>query len=130
MASNPKALQRRLMKKYNIHFDGPEPGINSSWPVTRKTIFEHIQKLGKTEYHRYQESISCDVLQRPWKEQVRQRAERTVETVKSCLDGRKNEAGWRLAVEPIILKRISYEVAWYVSPYWDFIISNSRGSSC
>ncbi|KAH8889236.1 hypothetical protein GQ53DRAFT_842939 [Thozetella sp. PMI_491] len=109
MASNTKAT---LVKQFNIHFDGPVDAVpKEGWPTTRQAIVEHIQKLGKQEYHQYQESISYDVLHRPWREQVRRRATRTVELAKSCLNGRKNEAGWRFSVEAEVMARLSIEVA-------------------
>ncbi|KAI0381180.1 hypothetical protein F5Y04DRAFT_281154 [Hypomontagnella monticulosa] len=112
MSSNWRKAQRRLMKKYNIHFDGPaEPKVNEHWPDPRKVIFDHIVELGRTEYDGYKESITYDLNQRPWRSQVLRRAKRVVALAKSCLDSRKNEAGWRSSVEAEIMARLTVEVA-------------------
>ncbi|ENH66316.1 hypothetical protein FOC1_g10001437 [Fusarium oxysporum f. sp. cubense race 1] len=81
MPPNQREIQRQLMKKYNIIFDGPIDSItNPQWPGNCNTIFDHIRRLGKTDYSEYQ--------------------------------SRKNESGWRLALESEVMARFSVEIAW------------------
>jgi hypothetical protein len=115
MASNATAgeVKRQLMKKYHIHFDGPIESIDiADRPRNHEITFKHIRQLGKTELERYQETIDVDLHHRPWKERVPRRAKRIAELAKLCRQGRKNEAGWRLTLEPEVLARLSVEVAW------------------
>src|SRR6478752_7808616 len=77
MPPNQREIQRQLMKKYNIIFDGPIDSIsNPQWPSNCNTIFDHIRRLGKTDYSEYRESISADFTRFPWRHQVHQRAKR------------------------------------------------------
>lgn len=109
--------QRRLMKKYDIHFDEP---IESSfrppdhWSPTRSAIVRDIQKLGVTRYDLYEESISCDARNRPWREHIRRRARHLVLLSQKCLSERRNESGWRFLVEAEVVARLSVEVACHI----------------
>ncbi|KAF5558568.1 hypothetical protein FMEXI_333 [Fusarium mexicanum] len=112
MPPNQLEIQRQLMKKYNIIFDRPIDSItNPQWPSNCNIIFDHIQRLGKTVYSEYHESISADFTRFPWRQKVQQRAKRVTDIAKRCLDGRKNESGWRLTMEPEVMARFSVEVA-------------------
>ncbi|KAK3297244.1 uncharacterized protein B0H64DRAFT_431222 [Chaetomium fimeti] len=115
MASSSKIpKRRRLIKKYKIRFDGPAESPFQSpenWPAARDNLVRSVQSLGQTEYHRYQASISCDSLHRPWREQVRRRAKRVAVKAQTCLANRKNESGWRFEVETEVMARMSIEVA-------------------
>lgn len=120
MASCPRAAQRNLIRKYNIHFDDPieqplDGSQASGWPVARRILVEHIHKLGMEQYERYHRSISCDAAHRPWREHIRQRARRTAALASFCRSNRKNEAGWRFTVETAVMARMSVEVSWYVA---------------
>ncbi|KAG9508266.1 hypothetical protein J7337_001830 [Fusarium musae] len=87
MPPNKREIQRQLMEKYNIIFDGPIDSVaNPQWPSNCDTIFDHIRRLGKTDYLEYQ-------------------------SAKRCLKSRKNESGWRLALESEVLARFSVEIA-------------------
>ncbi|KAH8679385.1 hypothetical protein BGZ61DRAFT_457118 [Ilyonectria robusta] len=112
MVSSQRPIQRQLMKKYNICFDGPIDSIrNPRWPSNCDPIFQHIRQLGKIDFEHYRDSISADVHHHPWREQVQRRASRVADIAKLCLEGRKNEGGWRLALEPEIMARLTVEVA-------------------
>jgi hypothetical protein len=113
MSPNQREIQRQLMKKYNIVFDGPIDSIaNPQWPSTCNTIFEHIRQLGRTDYSQYRESISADFQRSPWRYQVQRRAKRITEKAKLCIESRKNESGWRLSLESEVMARFSVEIAW------------------
>ncbi|EXL93514.1 hypothetical protein FOIG_13647 [Fusarium odoratissimum NRRL 54006] len=112
MPPNQREIQRQLMKKYNIIFDGPIDSItNPHWPSNCNTIFDHIRRLGKTDYSEYRESISADFTRFPWRHQAQQRAKRITKIAKRCLESRKNESGWRLALELEVMARFSVEIA-------------------
>ncbi|EWG35932.1 hypothetical protein FVEG_00115 [Fusarium verticillioides 7600] len=112
MPPNKREIQRQLMEKYNIIFDGPIDSVaNPQWPSNCNTIFDHIRRLGKTDYLEYRESVSADYTRFPWRQKVQQRAKRIAETAKRCLKSRKNESGWRLALESEVLARFSVEIA-------------------
>ncbi|EGU75170.1 hypothetical protein FOXB_14309 [Fusarium oxysporum f. sp. conglutinans Fo5176] len=112
MPPNQREIQRQLMKKYNIIFDGPIDSITSpQWPGNCNTIFDHIRRLGRTDYSEYRESISADFTRFPWRHQVQQRAKRITKIAKRCLESRKNESGWRLALESEVMARFSVEIA-------------------
>jgi hypothetical protein len=101
------------MKKYNIIFEGSIDSVDRSiLPSNCRTVFEHLRQLGKTEFEQYRENVSADLLHQPWREQARRRAKRISALAKLCLEGRKNESGWRLSLEPEIMARFSTEVAW------------------
>lgn len=110
---------RRLIKKHKIRFDAP---INfpftppEQWPANRGSIVKDIQGLGQTPYHQYQESIGHDTFHRPWREQLRRRADCIAEEAERCLWERRNEAEWRARMEEKVLARLSVEVAWSVTP--------------
>lgn len=109
MAAQQKQDLRILIQKYNIHFDGPIDRIQ--WPATHFQTFENIQKLGHTEFASYRESITIESDDKPWRQQIKLRAERIVNLAKLCRAGRKNEAGWRMSLESEILARFTIEVA-------------------
>ncbi|KAF4421576.1 hypothetical protein FACUT_10952 [Fusarium acutatum] len=112
MPPNQREVQRQLIKKYNIVFDGPIDSISDpQWPSNCNTIFDHIQQLGRTDYSEYRESISADFTRFPWRHQVQRRAKRIAESAKRCLQSRKNESGWRLALESEVMARFSVEIA-------------------
>ncbi|KAF5676902.1 hypothetical protein FHETE_1964 [Fusarium heterosporum] len=112
MPPNQREIQRKLMKKYNISFDGPIDRIGDPhWPSDWNTRFEHIKGLGKYEYSQYRESITADGLRFPWRSQVHRRAKRIAEKATQCIEGRKNESGWRLSLESEIMARFSVEIA-------------------
>ena len=114
-ASSSKPTLRKLIKKHKIHFDSP---VNfpftrpEQWPASRGSIVKDVQGLGQTPYLGYQESIGHDAFHRPWREQLRRRAERLAEEAERCLSERRNEAEWRARIEEKVLARLSIEVAW------------------
>lgn len=135
-ALSTKEAQRRLMKKYNIFFDGPVNLSNlSQFPPNLGTYFQHVKELGRTTYKDHCTNISADFHHHPWRHQVRKRADRIAHIAKRCLNTRQNESGWRLNVEHEIMARFSVEVAWYVAlvhgpPFAMHTHSNSGSKSC
>ncbi|KAF5535583.1 hypothetical protein FNAPI_12016 [Fusarium napiforme] len=112
MPPNKREIQRQLMEKYNIIFDGPIDSITDpQWPKSCNQVFHDIRQLGKTEYEGYHASISADSSQTPWRIQAKVRAESIRERVKRCIRARKNEISWRLAIETRIMARFDTEIA-------------------
>ncbi|KAF4992474.1 hypothetical protein FGRMN_7145 [Fusarium graminum] len=112
MPPNQREVQRKLMKKYNISFDGPIDTIRDPhWPSSCDSIFEQIKKAGRTDYLQYQESIAADASRASWRSQVQKRAKRITEKARQCIEGRKNESGWRLSLESEIMARFSVDIA-------------------
>lgn len=109
MAAQLKQKHRKLIEKYNIHFDGPVS--EGQWPSAHSETFNNIQKLGRTGFGEYRESDSIDSKDKPWREQTTHRAERIAALAKRCREGWKNEAGWGMMLECEILARFTIEVA-------------------
>lgn len=106
-------MERKLLREYHIEFVGPVESLSDKdKPKIHKTVISHIQKLGQFQFEHYQEIIAADIETYPWRDQVRQRARRIVQLAKRCRDARKNEAGWRFALEPEIMARFGVEVSW------------------
>lgn len=108
MVSGSKQLVHELKQEYNIHFDDHE----SRWSVHLKKTFGNIAARGTTSYENYHENITFESEERPWRAQTKHRAAMIAETATRCLKAKKNEAGWRLNVEHLILNRFSVEVSW------------------
>ena len=113
---------RRLAKKYRIFFDGPIP--RNQWPGSHAELFGNIQLLGGKTYDGYKTDRAKRSLGEPWGAHTAQRAERIVGIAKRCRSENRNEAGWRIALEPEVFSRFTIEVAWYASlrefalPFW------------
>jgi hypothetical protein len=101
---------RLLTRKYNIHFEGPVE--RKAWPSSFENIFLDIQKLGIVVFDEYCESSVIDSLNKPWKASARRRAKRLVALADLCRRERRNEAGWRMVIEPEVMARFTVEVAW------------------
>jgi hypothetical protein len=90
MTPEQKEQHRNLVKKYKIHFDGPDRRM--IWPLTHIQTFKNIQKLGKTEFQSYRESVTVDsAAERPWREQTRRRAKRISSLANGCREALANE---------------------------------------
>src|SRR5271155_4600993 len=101
---------RILTKKYNIHFDGPVE--RRACPSSYQNLFLEVQKLGKVVFEEYCESSVIVSFKEPWKAKTRRRAERLAALANLCQQERRNEAGWRLVLEPEVMARFTIEVAW------------------
>ena len=101
---------RILTKKYNVHFDGPVD--RRAWPLGYQNIFLDIQKLGTAVFEKYCEGSVIESFKKPWKANTRRRTERLTALANLCRRERRNEAGWRLVLDPEVMARFSIEVAW------------------
>jgi hypothetical protein len=109
MTPEQKQQPRNLIKKHNIHFDGTVG--RSQWPAAHSQTFSNIQKLGRTEFTLYRESITIDSDAYPWRNRLsgEQRGLRPWRSYAVKVE--KNEVGWRMLLESKVLARFTIEVA-------------------
>ena len=110
MAPNTPVNLYKLIKEYRIQFD--TQGHPDSWPDSHRQTFADIKELGKKEYQVYSETVDVESDLKPWRAQIKTRAKRISGLANNCRNSRKNEAGWRLNVEPEVLARFTIEVNW------------------
>ncbi|KXG51272.1 uncharacterized protein PGRI_095330 [Penicillium griseofulvum] len=109
MNSTEYSLRLKWADRLGIQFLGPvEP---DNWPQTYRRLFADIQKLGRHEYNSFVEDISIDSIEKPWRNSTRNRADRLSQLADNAWRERRNESGWRFAVENEIMHRFSVEVA-------------------
>lgn len=103
---------RRLMKKHRIFFEGPVEPVK--WPSVHRVIFSNIRALGERKYIDYEEARKERSPKGSFGADVLDRAARITSIADKCLLERRNEAGWRLCLEPEIFARFQNDIAWYV----------------
>ena len=101
---------RKLCNSYRITFNGRRSP--SEWPIAHAGLFSNIRTLGDTQYTTFGKRKESRLPEEPWGAQVIYRADRVVEIAEKCQRERRNEAGWRLALEPEIFSRFTVEFAW------------------
>jgi hypothetical protein len=114
---NAKLKHRQLLEQFHIHFDSPVQwpfAFPEHWPASRGGIVEDIRTLGRMSYDEYQARIKGDhdTVLRPWRAQLRRRAEQVAALAQTCRAERDNEAEWRGTLEAKVLARFEVEVAW------------------
>jgi hypothetical protein len=82
-------------------------------PSEHQARFEHIQALGRFQYHSYGLQPSPETVDKPWQLTNRHKAQRLSELAIRCRKENRNEAGWRAEVEFQLFERFNIEVAWY-----------------
>lgn len=110
MTPDQLEVLRRLCKRYRIIFNGRRSP--DEWPVAHAGLFADVTKLGATQYSVYAKAIESRSPDEPWAAQAIDRAHRVVAIAERCQRERRNEAGWRLALEPEIFSRFTVEVSW------------------
>ncbi len=101
---------RRLCENHRITFNSRRS--SNEWPKAHAKLFATVTRLGNTQYNIYKESKETGSPDAPWGAQAINRANRVVGIAQKCGRERRNEAGWRHALEPVILSRFTVEVAW------------------
>ena len=97
----------KLIKKYNIRFDGPLP--KSEWPRRYSGIYLNFEQVkGK----RFNDEAS-DKDRQGWL-RLQERALELNRFAKDCRCEGANEIKWRTDTETIVLKRFTEEFAWLV----------------
>ncbi|KAI2740946.1 hypothetical protein DTO013E5_2066 [Penicillium roqueforti] len=92
-----------------IEFLGPNEF--DRWPETHRRLFEDVQKLGNQKYNSFVVRITRESIQKPWMRATKARAERLSMLAERSYRERKNESGWRYAVENEIMYRFTVEVS-------------------
>lgn len=100
---------RKLVEKYNIHFDGPIPA--SSWPAQYVQVFRNIRDIARVRYEEYKPSERRKMITVA---EMKDRVAKLNRIAYSCRKQRENEATWRGLTEPEIVSRFAAEVAWCV----------------
>jgi hypothetical protein len=80
-----------------------------------KTIFRHVQQLGKTNFHDYRGYIGADLLHKPWRErdQMRRRARFIARWARKLDSGKEPQGSTQsFILQSEILARLSVEVDW------------------
>lgn len=109
----------RLMQKHRIYFDGPVS--QDRWPPQYKQLFATIkQDCGQKAYDAYKQMRKGRAVEEPWGADVLERAVRVVAKAERCRLEHRNEAGWRLSLEPEIFNRFTVEIAWYLPGFSKF----------
>lgn len=80
-----------------------------------KDFKEHISRY---TWEQYSSGTSLECRERPWKEDVQNRAKFIVETAIDLSKGSVDEADWRAQLEHHIFLRFESEVTWYVVTLW------------
>lgn len=105
-----KALYVRVAKKYDIRIiDDPE---RDDQHQRHPDLIAAVDRLKTKTYDAYVAQQDADAALFPWRQDITRLANRLVRKAKDCLD--QNEATWRFACEPIVINRLSAEIAWYV----------------
>ncbi|EXJ68817.1 uncharacterized protein A1O5_07748 [Cladophialophora psammophila CBS 110553] len=108
MAKVAEEIERRkLLRESNVFFD-----LNQSQAPGPEAYFQDIRALGGTNLDEYRANITIESDQKPWRQVILQHANFLSAKARRCLEQDKNEAGWRLLVEPAVIARFGIEVAW------------------
>ncbi len=102
---------RRLAKAHRIFFVS-NPSPPHSWPEGHRDTFLNIRKIGNFRFDQYGETVDILTNSKPWRNETKRRAARLSGLAAQCQRERRNEAGWRLLIEPEVFARFTVEVAW------------------
>jgi hypothetical protein len=81
-------------------------------PFEHQARLEHIQALGRFQYHSYGLRPSPESVDKPWQLTNRHKAKRLSKLAIRCKEEIRNKAGWRAEVEFQLFERFNIEVAW------------------
>jgi hypothetical protein len=99
---------RLLARRLNIAFRSLD---HKHWPAAHVNTFKEIQGIATQRFDNFNVD-SIDTTERPWKRQIKHRAELLAMRARNLLGQRRNEAGWRFAMENGVLHRFHVEVSW------------------
>lgn len=103
-----KALYVELAKKYDIRIIDDLPRDDPHQP--HRDVLEAVERLKTVRYDTYVPQRDGDIAATPWRLKNKRLAKRLVEKASDCLE--QNEATWRFACEPVVVHRLSAEIAW------------------
>jgi len=121
----------KVLRRLRIFFDGPAGA--TQWPSMYQTLFKQVQRLGSYNYSEYEGNVEQRSLDEPWVSVILKRTRKLSSLAKRCDRERRNEAGWRLILEPEIFARFSDEVVWYgrlAWVYWHPGKADTRSTKC
>jgi hypothetical protein len=98
---------RRLIKEYDICFDGPVP--SEDWPTQYVDIFRPVHDIKRLRYEEYKPNEKRALLTVA---EIKGRVARLNRIAYNCRGQRVNEATWRGLTEPDIVSRFAAEVTW------------------
>jgi hypothetical protein len=99
----------QLPEEHGVVFNvSPSP----EWPECHRDNFEAIRNIGRENFHTFCASIDIRSADEPWRGQLKHRAEWLASRAAQLSIQQRNEEGWRLGLENVVLHRFSVEVAW------------------
>lgn len=101
---------RRVVAEYRIC----EKSSSDKWPAAHQITFEHVESLAKTDLDAYGVGVSSESRE-PWKRHNINKAAYLAGKSAHLTGSSANESAWRHGIEGVIVKRLSDEVACYVS---------------
>ncbi|KAH8805456.1 hypothetical protein F5884DRAFT_446718 [Xylogone sp. PMI_703] len=107
-AEEAKKRHDVIKEIYKVHFvDDLEPGL---WPKRHKVTFRHITRLGTSVSKKWKSDVHANWRERPWRLDLKRRAEEIVARAKFCQKRERNEAEWRAELEPKKFERMDKEM--------------------
>jgi hypothetical protein len=64
------------------------------------------------QHDSYGEIVDIMSDKKPWRNKTKQNAKRLAHLADLCRRERRNEASWRMALEPEVFARLAIEIAW------------------
>ena len=101
---------RWLIRSNRIFFRRSIHSVREQCPY--EETFNDIATLGSYSFDSYRVNITPRLKEEPWRKQTASRAEWLSKRATELSKQRRNEAGWRLDLEPHVLLRFQTEVAW------------------
>lgn len=84
------------------------------WPDSHSKLLSDIQTLGDKSDLEYSADVTIDSIEKPWRAENVHRARELAALAKKIGNEHRNEPGWRLNIEHIVLYRFTVEVTWSV----------------
>ena len=91
-----------------IIYDRPDRNL---WPAWHQDTFDQVDKICEQKYDDYA-TDGVDCTDKPYRRQTKHRAEWLADRTTALLPQRRNEIGWRFALEKEVLLKFHSEVAW------------------
>ena len=105
----------------DVLFDGPDP---SKWPSSHKDAFSNIEEKKTTTFCSFTKAYtatsafaeeSTPFLFNPREAALIKQAKNIATSAALCIEEEQNEAGWRLALDPLIFNQFVTQSSWSVA---------------
>ncbi|RFU26992.1 hypothetical protein B7463_g9352, partial [Scytalidium lignicola] len=107
-AEEAKKRHDVIKEIYKVRFeDNIEPEL---WPKQHQVTFRHITRLGRRVFGTWRSDVIANWRERPWRLNLKQRAEEIVARARVCQKSESNEAEWRSQLEHKIFERMDKEM--------------------